>query len=346
MFQTKNAPPLPPRRRAAWKFPYFLLFLSLFFSWLVYSSLTPILPQPAEPPRLYSNQMQHDLRQVLLEAIKKAHSSISLIMFGLSDGAILSTISQQIHRGISTSVYYDPNGTYDVRDLLEGGDVRPVFSSGLMHHKVLILDDATVFIGSANMTTQSLRMHDNLVIGFVNKKVASFLKEHMPDSSGYLRTMVGGQDVEFWLLPDPRGHALNALRKRIRNAARSIKLALFTFTHKGLLEELIAAHKRGAEVTVVIDMHSGLGASREVVERLRIAGIRLLFSQGIQLFHHKFAYIDEQMLVAGSANWTKAAFQKNCDSLVILHSLNEEQKRFMNRLWKRIETEAKLKACR
>jgi phosphatidylserine/phosphatidylglycerophosphate/cardiolipin synthase-like enzyme len=131
------------------------------------------------------------------------------------------------------------------------------------------------------------------------------------------------------------------LRKRIRNASRSIRLALFTITHKGLVDELIRAHKRGVEVTLVVDMHSGLGASAEVIEKLRSAGARLLFSQGTQLLHHKFAFIDEQLLVMGSANWTKAAFQKNCDSLIFIHSLNESQKQFMKRLWQRIETEAK-----
>lgn len=335
-------PPAPAKKKSSKPFPYFLFAVSLFCCWFVYFSLAPVLPEIAEPPRFYSNQSQQDLRQVMIDAIRSARTSISLVIFGLTDKAILGALAEKIAQGVDTTIYYDPTGSPNIHKILQGGHIYPVHCKGLMHHKILILDEETVFIGSANMTTHSLKMHDNLVLGLVNQKVARFLKEHIPYSSGYVRAMVGGQELELWLLPDNRGKALSALRKRLKSATQSICLALFTITHKGIVEELIRAHERGVKVTVVVDMHSGLGASGEVVEKLRTAGVRLLFSQGTQLLHHKFAYIDEQTLIMGSANWTKAAFTKNGDSLLILPTLNESQKTLMNRLWKRIESEAKL----
>jgi phosphatidylserine/phosphatidylglycerophosphate/cardiolipin synthase-like enzyme len=211
-----------------------------------------------------------------------------------------------------------------------------------MHQKILICDRETVFIGSANMTSASLTMHDNLVVGLKSQKVAQFLIEKSPQSPGYLRAMVGGQDVEIWLLPDPRGHALQDLRKKIRSARESLKIALFTFTHPALVDEVIAAQKRGVLVTLIIDMHSGLGASSTAVERIKKAGIRVLMSKGIQLMHHKFILIDDQTLVTGSANWTKSAFYKNSDCILVLHQLNDDQKNFMSRMWTRLESEARL----
>jgi phosphatidylserine/phosphatidylglycerophosphate/cardiolipin synthase-like enzyme len=262
-------------------------------------------------------------------------------MFGLTDPAILKALSEKIHEQIPATIYYDASGSINVRKALAGADAHPILQSGFMHQKILVLDDETVFLGSANFTTQSLRMHDNLTVGLASRKVARFLKEKTPHSSGYLRTLVGGQDVEIWLLPDPKGHALADLRKKIRNANRSLCVALFTLTHSGLAEELIRAYKRGVEVAVVIDLHSALGASAAAVETLRASGVRVLYSQGIQLLHHKFVYIDGQTLVCGSANWTKAAFQKNSDCLLTLHNLNSEQRTYMNRLWRRLETTAK-----
>jgi len=183
-------------------------------------------------------------------------------------------------------------------------------------------------------------MHDNLVIGLSSRKVASFLKQKVPYSTGHLRTPVGGQTVDLWILPDPNGHALAELRKCLKGARRKIQAAVFTFTHPSLTDELILAHRRGVEVTVLIDMHSGLGASANTVAALKKAGIRVLFSQGVQLLHHKFVLIDERILLAGSANWTKAAFTKNSDCLVALHNLTQEQKAFMTYLWKRISKPA------
>jgi phosphatidylserine/phosphatidylglycerophosphate/cardiolipin synthase-like enzyme len=259
-------------------------------------------------------------------------------MFGLSDKGILSALSKKIQQNVSTRIYYDRDGSVKVFKWLQGGEIHPIKNVGLMHQKILSLDKEMVFIGSANMTTASLSMHDNLVVGLLSQPLAKFLEDHEPFSPGYFRTIIGGQEVELWLLPDPRGHALTELRKKMRHAKRSIRIALFTFTHPGLVEEVIDAHARGVDVRVVVDMHSGLGASTKAIQELKKAKVPVQLSQGPQLLHHKFIYIDEQTLVTGSANWTKAAFYKNSDCILALHQLNKEQRRFMNHLWRKIET--------
>lgn len=337
---TKKLPPIkvPPPPPKKFRFPWFLFLFVLGWSWFVWNSLNPSLPKPSEPPKLYSNQCQQDIRATLLSAIKGATNSIHLVMFGLSDRPILSALSKKIEENVPTTIFYDTGGSAKVGRYLQGGKLHPIKQSSLMHQKILILDNETVFIGSANMTSASLRMHDNLVIGLVNRNVAKFLREHEPYDPGYLKTMVGGQEMEIWLLPDPRGHALTELRKKIRTAHKSIRIALFTFTHPNLVEEVVDAHRRGVKVSIVIDMHSGLGASAKAVEKLREAGVPVHLSRGTQLLHHKFIYIDEQTLITGSANWTKAAFYKNSDVILALHRLNSDQKKFMNRLWRTVET--------
>lgn len=330
-------PPPPPRKR---KFPWVLLLVVFFASWFVWNSLIPVLPEPNEPPRLYSNQCQQDIKATLLKAIQAADSSIHLVMFGLSDRTILSALSKKIGQNVPTKVFYDASGSPRVYKYLSGGDINPVKNAGLMHQKIVILNNETVFIGSANMTRASLRMHDNLMIGFVSKPIAKFLREHEPYTPGYLRSMVGGQELEIWLLPDPRGHALTELRKKIRKASKSIRIALFTFTHPTLVDEVIDAHERGVNVSIVVDMHSGLGASAKAIERLKKANVPIRLSQGVELLHHKFIYIDEKMLLTGSANWTKSAFYRNSDCIIALHHLNDRQKKFMNRLWQTIITSA------
>jgi cardiolipin synthase A/B len=261
-------------------------------------------------------------------------------MFGLTDAAVVHSLRQSIRKGVSTTIYYDPTGSSQLRGKLRGADLHPIQQSGLMHQKILILDRELVFLGSANMTASSLRMHDNLVVGVRSPALAQFLLAHPPYTPGYLRTMIGGQELELWLLPDPRGNIVGELRRLIRNASRSVKIALFTFTHPALCEELIAAKRRGIAVTLVVDSHSGLGASAKAVEQLRMGGVPVFLSQGLQLLHHKFLLVDDQMLVCGSANWTKAALTKNSDCILILHQLTQEQKQFMKRLWNKISTEA------
>ncbi len=328
-------------KRAPPRFVWFLFPLAGFCVWFVIQSTSPHIPTPNDPIRLYSNQCQQDLRLTLLEAIHRAKSSIHLVMFGLSDSSILSALAQKTRQNVPLTVYYDPKGSPRVEKILKSGEIHPVITSALMHQKILILDDETVFIGSANMTSASLRMHDNLVVGLRNKRVAQFLKEHAPHASGHLRTLIGGQEVDLWLLPDPRGHALGEIRNLIKSAQQSLHIALFTFTHQPLLEEVIAAHKRGVDVQVVIDMHSGLGASASTIDQLKKASVPIFLSQGVQLLHHKFLCIDERVLLTGSANWTKAAFYKNSDCILVLRGMNPDQKAFMTKLWNRILTGSK-----
>ena len=308
---------------------------------LIYFSLAPLLPEQDEPPRLYSNQSQQDLRLIYVDAIRQAKQSVHLVMFGLSDTAILNALSQRIQDHLPLFIYYDANESPRVKSQLKGADLHPIRTRGLMHQKILILDRDLIFIGSANMTESSLRMHDNLVVGMRSGKMTEFLLDRIPCSSGYLRTMVGGQDIELWLLPDPRGVALTDLRRMLRKAGKSIKIALFTFTHPLLCDEVIAAQERGLSVTLVIDLHSGLGASSKAIDQLRQKGVKVLYSQGVQLLHHKFVWIDDETLISGSANWTQAAFKKNSDCILALHHLTHDQKEFMRCLWHRIEAEAK-----
>ncbi len=325
------------------------LFISLFVFaaccssiWLINHSIHPELPQAGKPPRLYSNQCRQDLRLTLLSALKAANQSIYLAVFGLSDVAVVKTLENKIDAGVETSVYYDPGGGA-LR--LSSSEYRKAFNpirrSGLMHQKILVIDRDLVLIGSANMTSASLRMHDNLIVGFRSPSVAQFLIQHTPFSSGHLKTSVGGQPIEIWLLPDPGGDALANMRNQIKAASKSIRIALFTLTHPSLLDELLEAKRRGVVVTLAIDAHSGLGASSKAINRLKKGGIAISFSQGLQLLHHKFMLIDEKTLISGSANWTKAAFMKNSDCLLILHQLTQDQKNYMNTLWRRIVIESK-----
>ena len=319
---------------------YFFSFLIL-CGWLLWRSLTPSLPTGDAPPRLYSNQCQGDLTLTFLEAIRKAHRSVDLVMFGLTDPSLLKELERKGKEGLPPQIYYDFSGSPNLHSTLPHCELHPILQTGLMHQKILILDEEMVFLGSANMTPQSLQMHDNLVLGFSNKKIASFLKENAARTSGHVRTLVGGQELALWLLPDVKGEALAELRSRLEYARHSIRAALFTFTHPLLLKDLLTAHRRGVQVTVVIDMHSGVGASSKTVEVLQKAGIPVFFSQGVQLLHHKFVYIDGETLLTGSANWTKSAFEKNSDCLLSLPRLTEEQKSFMNSIWRRLFSSAK-----
>lgn len=311
------------------------------YIWIGALSFSPHLPKPGEPPTLYSNQSRQDLQYILLHAIEKAQKSIYLVIFGLTDPAIIHALNEKGSSGVKVQVFFDPSASLKLDRFLHSAETVPIQNVGLMHQKILIIDESLIFLGSANMTPSSLQMHDNLVFGFHSPPLAKHLIASAPGDGVFRNFHIGGQNMDLWLLPDPRGHALHSVCKTIARASRSIKIAMFTFTHPSLVDELIRAKRKGIKVTVIVDGQTSLGASRKAIQSLKKAGIEILASQGIQLLHHKFMYIDDHILLSGSTNWTKSAFYKNHDCFLILYNLNDDQKTFMQDLCSRITAEAK-----
>ncbi len=335
----KRALPSPPPRLRRRPFPFLLFLFTLAFLALVYHSLVPSFPKAGDPLRLYSNQTHQDLSLTFLRAIESAHNSIYLVTFGLSDGSILSALQTKYKERVALKVHYDPRGSSPPP--LPSSILISHRHSGLMHQKILIIDDDLLLLGSANLTGQSLRMHDNLVAAIRSPPLALFLKKHPPMKGGHLRTFIGGQELEFYLLPDPKGAALQKLLDHLQGAESTIRIALFTITHPLIVRELIDACERGVKVELVIDASSSLGSSRPAVAALSQAGVEVKVSNQIQILHHKFAWIDEKTLLFGSANWTRAAFTKNSDLFLVIPHLNEEQASVLERIWSRIEHQSR-----
>jgi phosphatidylserine/phosphatidylglycerophosphate/cardiolipin synthase-like enzyme len=233
---------------------------------------------------------------------------------------------------------YDPTASLPLPSLLHSKTLLQArLSKGLMHRKILIIDQTAVYLGSANLTPPSLHHHSNFVLGLYHPELASFLTQN---DSGMLRTAVGSQELECYLLPETKALALKRLLSLIQSAKRTIHIAMFTLTHPEITAALSQAVLRGVHVHAAIDHYSANGASKKSVEALRSAKASVHLSRGSELLHHKWALIDEEIFAMGSANWTKAAFTRNEDFLLILSSLNKTQKKFILDLYRILEVES------
>ena len=312
----------------------FTIFLAAFYFLLMKAALSPPLPSPAHPVVFYSNQQRGDLRLVFKKVFEQARTSIAVTMYAITDEELLRKLLQKAQQGVTVRLWHDPHsGSTPVTPPLVA---TPVKTKGLMHRKIVIIDNALVFLGSANMTTSSLLLHDNLTLGLYHPPLAQFLEN--PPTTSFDFTLQG-QSAKLWLLPDHQ--ALTALVAKIAEAKSSLFVAMFTLTHPILLQALADAHHRGVQVTIALDHYAARGASKKAVQFLRSHQIPLLFSQGQQLLHHKWAYIDRSSLILGSTNWTKAAFTKNHDCLLLLNDLTKNQRKLFDRLCDTVQLESK-----
>lgn len=256
-------------------------------------------------------------------------------MYGLSDPDIIAILAKKMGANIPTTLFIDPTSK---RGLPLPATV--IQSKGLMHRKILAIDEKMSFVGSANFTPPSLKMHDNCVVGIYSPQLTAFLSKADRDEGLFY---IQNSTVQAFFLPDSREKALGELMRRIDEAKKNIRVAIFTITHPDIVKHLIDAAKRGVHITVIVDHYTAKGASKSQLDRLQQEGIPAYISQGDQLFHHKWALIDSSTFILGSANWTRSAFEKNQDLLLIFDDLPQKLQRRIEKMHDAIEKGARIR---
>lgn len=305
------------------------------------------LPGSERPAILYSNQTRDDLTELYVQSIREAQHSVTLVIYALNDRHVIQALHEKSSAGIPVHIVCDAKASPGIRQKLPQATIVRRAGKGLTHQKILCIDDNRVILGSANLTTESLKMHGNLVVAMENRSLNRVLTakiKSMDEQAGSIpltcrNSTVGSQDVELWVLPDDPG-AAQRMKELFRSAKKTIKVAMFTWTRPDFTQELIKAAHRGVKVEAVIDRSSGKGSGAKIVRMLADAGIPVSLHIGKGLLHHKFAYIDDSILVNGSANWTNSAFKFNDDCFIVMHALEPEQQEKMDRLWERIQKES------
>lgn len=298
--------------------------------WLWYTQERP-LPQPDEPVLLYTSAAHDSLRTLFGQAIRGATRSIHLVMYSFTEETLIHLLNQKGAEGVAVTVYHD--GSTSQAGYRELRYAKKVIAqgSGLMHRKILIVDEEHVWIGSANFTRDSLLLHDNLVAYFHSPLLAHALLSEEETHT----FQIGSQPMEWWFLPRDHERALSRLLELIEGATTSLHVAMYTWTHPLLTEAILRAHARGLSVSILLDRGQAIGTGHTVFKKLQKAGIPLRLGARHTLLHHKLVWIDKKVLVSGSTNWTQSAFLRNEDGFFILHDLTEAQQKKMELTWSR-----------
>ncbi|NVJ61663.1 MAG: DUF1669 domain-containing protein [Gammaproteobacteria bacterium] len=114
----------------------------------------------------------------------------------------------------------------------------------------------------------------------------------------------------------PGKQIINRLKQLISNAEHSIDVCVFTISDDNLKSDLIKAHNKGVLVRVLTDnlkVHD-LGSD---VQELANSGIEVRTDSRASHMHHKFAVVDQLILINGSFNWTRSASHENQENIVV-----------------------------
>ncbi|RDB31431.1 phospholipase D-like domain-containing protein [Candidatus Similichlamydia laticola] len=277
---------------------------------------------------LDSDSINFALRTDLLRASNCVYAEL----FRLTDPLIVRTLQQKKASGLSIKLFLDAQCKIlpQVKKLdLIGAAIQYDRASGLMHRKVIVIDNRQSWIGSFNITRTGFYLQKNAFLRIENEEVACFLQQAKEKTKSF---QIGLSTLQIWKIP-PAREALNCLRSSIQKAKFSIRAALFVCSHPQIIEDLIAAHQRGVSVELILDQGQSQGSPQKAILRLYRAGIQPALFKGNQDLHHKFAWIDEEIVLSGSCNWSKNGFSKNRELLFKLITQEPHLIQKIRKLW-------------
>ena len=120
-------------------------------------------------------------------------------------------------------------------------------------------------------------------------------------------------EVYFSLYGNPQKEII----KNINQAEAFINIAMYIFTDREIALPLAKARERGVKVRLYLDKDQvdyKYSQSRLLVQK----GIKTRISTNNYVMHHKFAIIDNRILLTGSYNWTFSANNRNDENLMVI----------------------------
>ncbi|MBU4511134.1 DUF1669 domain-containing protein [bacterium] len=137
-------------------------------------------------------------------------------------------------------------------------------------------------------------------------------------------------EVYFSLYDNPQKEII----KNINQAEAFINIAMYIFTDREIALPLVKARERGVKVRLYLDQDQvdyKYSQSCFLVQK----GLKARISTNNYIMHHKFAIIDNRLLLTGSYNWTFSANNRNDENLMVIDDpeiIEIFQNQFVN-LW-------------
>ncbi len=99
------------------------------------------------------------------------------------------------------------------------------------------------------------------------------------------------------------------------NKADKIDIAVYSITNPAIVDSILAAHKRGAQIRVITDRSQAKGKG-SLVGQIRSSGIPVVTNIKHKIEHNKVGIFDDRYIVTGSYNWPTNASSYNSENCV------------------------------
>jgi phosphatidylserine/phosphatidylglycerophosphate/cardiolipin synthase-like enzyme len=117
----------------------------------------------------------------------------------------------------------------------------------------------------------------------------------------------------------PKGGCTENIVAQINAAKSEILVQAHSFTSASIARALLNAHKRGVNVEAILDK-SQRKEKYTSATFLVNAGILTYIDDKHAIAHNKIMIIDNEIVITGSFNFTKAAEDKNAENVLVIKS--------------------------
>lgn len=299
--------------------------------WLSLSStLLFSLPTQERPIDIFFTK-NHRIDQEILKIVFSTKKSFKAALYDINFPKFVDALKVLKNNGISVQIVCDADAKKrsSVKALQTAG-IPIVFDKKkfLMHHKFMVIDSNVIWTGSTNFTHTDLFFNRNNSIALYNPALAKiyenefdlmFQKDDFQNQTPASKSFfIGKLEVQAYF-PPRNTNTEKLLLKEIQSAKKSIKVAAFALTHTKLIQLLENKIAEGIKVQILLDRTQAKN-KRSIHQRMFSESIKIY--QGKGKLHHKFIIIDEETVLTGSFNFTKAAASKNNENLLVLKNQN------------------------
>jgi len=122
--------------------------------------------------------------------------------------------------------------------------------------------------------------------------------------------------VESSAFFSPGKDCRNKIISLVKRAKKRVDICVFTISDNLISDAIQDAYERGVRVTIISDNDKANDRGSDVYS-LSEKGVKVLFDDSPNHMHHKFALIDDKILINGSFNWTRSATTSNEENIVV-----------------------------
>lgn len=122
-------------------------------------------------------------------------------------------------------------------------------------------------------------------------------------------------DVAF----SPQGGCQEMVLDQIEAAQTRIWAAVYSFTSDTIAQALVSTHERGVDVKMIMDEEQ-IDSEYSQANLMTSHGIEVRHDTHPGLMHHKFAVVDDSVVISGSYNWSWSAENRNDENLLVITS--------------------------